>query len=136
MSLETNERKNIALWMMFGGAFVFTSYAFIGLYLVKNVAGFVFWLAVIAHIQVFSIMAGFIAQLVKRRISAGKGGVTITDEGIQVDLSEEARTQGIRVEQKPVDNPAGTQTNVQVGTPVVPQQEVVVDDSQQSGRSY
>jgi hypothetical protein len=82
LSLETNERKNIALWMMFGGALVFTAYAAVGLWLVSSYANYVFWLAVVAHVQIFSIMCGYIAQLVKRRISAGKEGVSITDEGL------------------------------------------------------
>lgn len=82
LHLETNERKNIALWMMFGGALVFTAYAIAGLVLVHNIPNYVFWLAVIAHIQIFSIMAGYIAQLVKRRISAGREGISITDEGV------------------------------------------------------
>lgn len=81
LSLETNQRKNIALWMMFGGSVVFTAYAVVGLWLVSSSAKYVFWLAVIAHVQIFSIMAGYIAQLVKRRISAGKDGVSITDDG-------------------------------------------------------
>lgn len=81
LSLETNERKNIALWMMFGGAIIFTLYAVAGLWLVANTPQYVFWLAVIAHVQIFSIMAGYIAQLVKRRISVGKEGLSIIDEG-------------------------------------------------------
>jgi uncharacterized membrane protein YqjE len=82
LDLETNERKNIALWMMFGGALVFTAYAIVGLWLVSSYPSYVFWLAVIAHVQIFSIMCGYIAQLVKRRISASKEGVSITDEGL------------------------------------------------------
>lgn len=81
LELETNERKNIALWMMFGGALVFTIYAIVGLWLVSSVTVYVFWLAVIAHIQIFSIMCGYIAQLVKRRISASKDGISIEDQG-------------------------------------------------------
>lgn len=81
LSLETNERKNISLWMMFGGAVVFTIFAAVGLWLVSANLQFVFWLAVAAHIQLITIMTGFIAQLVKRRISAGKEGITISDEG-------------------------------------------------------
>lgn len=79
LNLETNERKNIALWVMFGGCIVFTAYAVAGLVLLASTPKYVFWLAVIAHIQIFSIMAGYIAQLVKRRISAGRDGVSITD---------------------------------------------------------
>ncbi|WP_396190599.1 hypothetical protein [Flavobacterium sp.] len=82
LHLETNERKNIALWMMFGGSLVFTAYAIAGLIMVSSNPGFVFWLAMAAHVQIFSIMCGYIAQLVKRRISAGKDGVSITDEGV------------------------------------------------------
>lgn len=79
LDLETNERKNLALWIMFGGGIVFTIYAIVGLWLVASIPLYVFWLAVIAHIQIFSIMAGYIAQLVKRRITAGKEGISITD---------------------------------------------------------
>ncbi len=86
LSLETNERKNIALWMMFGGAVIFTAYSIVGLVLVSAFPNYVFWLAVVAHIQIFSIMCGYIAQLVKRRISAGKEGVSITDGGFEENV--------------------------------------------------
>lgn len=79
LDLETNERKNLSLWMMFGGSIVFTIFAAIGLWLVSASLQYVFWLAVIAHVQLALIMTGFIAQLVKRRITAGKEGITISD---------------------------------------------------------
>jgi hypothetical protein len=82
LQLETNERKNISIWMMFGGAVVFTIFAAVGLWLVSANLQFVFWLAIAAHIQLITIMTGFIAQLVKRRVSAGKDGITISDEGV------------------------------------------------------
>lgn len=88
LRFNSEDRKNLALWMMFGGALVFTAYAIVGLWLVSSYANYVFWLAVIAHIQIFSIMAGFIAQLVKRRITAGKEGVSITDDGFD-NISED-----------------------------------------------
>lgn len=80
LSLETNERKNLALWIMFGGGIIFTLYAIAGLWLVASTPLYVFWLAVIAHVQIFSIMAGYIAQLVKRRLSVGREGLSITDK--------------------------------------------------------
>lgn len=83
LELETNERKNLSLWMMFGGALIFTVYACVGLWLVSAVPQYIFWLAIVAHIQIFSIMCGYIAQLVKRRVSAGKDGVSITDGGFE-----------------------------------------------------
>lgn len=82
LSLETNERKNLSLWMMFGGSLVFTVYAIVGLALLYAQPHYVFWLAIAAHVQIFSIMCGYIAQLVKRRISAGKDGISISDEGV------------------------------------------------------
>ena len=67
--------------MMFGGALTFTIFAAIGLWLVAPVLEYVFWLAIVAHVQIITIMTGFIAQLVKRRITAGKDGITISDSG-------------------------------------------------------
>jgi hypothetical protein len=72
--------------MMFGGAVIFTVYSIAGLVLVSAFPNYVFWLAVVAHIQIFSIMCGYIAQLVKRRISAGKEGVSITDGGFEENV--------------------------------------------------
>lgn len=79
LAQETNERKNIALWMMFGGAMVFTIYLFVTLYLVQDDLNKVFWLAVLGHVQIFTIMTGYIALLVKRRIQVSKDGITIND---------------------------------------------------------
>jgi CDP-diglyceride synthetase len=83
LDLETNERKNLSLWMMFGGAVTFTIFAAIGLWLVSANLTYVFYLAVLAHVQIITIMTGFIAQLVKRRITAGKDGITISDSGTE-----------------------------------------------------
>ncbi len=80
LSLETNERKNLSLLMMFGAAIVFTIFAAVGLYLVAASLKYVFYLAVLAHVQIITIMTGFIAQLVKRRLTVGKEGVTISDD--------------------------------------------------------
>lgn len=79
LGLETNERKNLSLWMMFGASIVFTGFAGAGLYLVAGSLKYVFYLAVLAHIQIITIMTGFIAQLVKRRVSVGKDGLSVED---------------------------------------------------------
>lgn len=65
--------------MMFGGAMVFTIYLFVTLYLVQDDLNKVFWLAVLGHVQIFTIMTGYIALLVKRRIEVSKDGITIND---------------------------------------------------------
>ena len=88
INLETNQRKNIALWMMFGGAIVFTAYATFGLWLLQGVPHYVFWLAIAAHIHVFSIMAGYIGLLIKRRIFVGKDGLGITDSGGDIETPQ------------------------------------------------
>lgn len=91
LQLETNERKNLALLMMFGGAIIFTAMAFVGFWWLKDIPNMVFLLALVAHVQIFSILAGFIAQLVKRRVKATRHGIEITDEGIVI--KEEPRRQ-------------------------------------------
>jgi hypothetical protein len=60
-------------------AIIFTVYAIVGLWLIADKAVYVFWLAIAAHGQVFMILGGFTAQLVKRRISLGRDGVEIDD---------------------------------------------------------
>lgn len=79
LGLETNQRKNLAIWMMFGGSLVFTIFAAIGLWLVAANLQYVFWLAVVAHVQLALIMTGFIGQLIKRRISVNKDGFSSED---------------------------------------------------------
>lgn len=80
LGLRTEERKNLALLMMFGGAVIFTLYAGITLWLLAGVPQSVLWLGLVAHVQILTIMTGFIALLVRRRITVGKEGVTIDDE--------------------------------------------------------
>lgn len=64
---------------MFGGSIIFTTFAAIGLWLVAANLKYVFLLAVLAHVQIITIMTGFIAQLVKRRVSASKDGLSVED---------------------------------------------------------
>ena len=73
--------------MMFGGSVVFTIFAAIGLWLVAASLQYVFWLAVVAHAQLAIIMTGFIAQLVKRRVSVSKDGFLVEDT-IVVEVGE------------------------------------------------
>lgn len=64
---------------MFGGAVVFTAFAGVGLWLVEASLQYVFYLALVAHVQILVIMTGFIAQLVKRRVSISKDGLSVED---------------------------------------------------------
>lgn len=79
LNLETNQRKNIALLMMFGGAMIFTLYLLVTLYLLREDLSAIYWLAVFAHMQLLVILSGFTALLVKRRIQVNKDGIVIND---------------------------------------------------------
>lgn len=92
---DTNQRKNFSLWMMFGGAIIFTIFTAISLFLVRHDPHYVFWLGIAAHFQVFSVLAGFISQLVKRRVLISKQGMGIedllnntTDDEEEIDASD------------------------------------------------
>ncbi|MGA1773155.1 MAG: hypothetical protein ACO387_03495 [Flavobacteriaceae bacterium] len=89
MTLETNQRKNIALLIMFGGAVVFTIYLLVTLYLLKDDLNAIYWLAVFAHLQLFVILSGFTALLVKRRIEVNTEGVIVNDLIMPTPPSEE-----------------------------------------------
>jgi hypothetical protein len=79
LDIETNGRKNIAIWMMFGGSLVFTLFSGIALWMLSTNLAYVFYLALAAHVQILVIMTGFTALLVKRRISVSKDGASIED---------------------------------------------------------
>lgn len=79
LKLETNERKNLAIWMMFGGSLIFTGISGLALWMLASNATYVFYLALAAHLQILVIMTGFTALLVKRRISVNKDGASIED---------------------------------------------------------
>lgn len=53
------------------------------LYILRNKLEYVFWLGVIAHAQLFMVVSGFVAQLVKRRTSITKQGISLEDEGVK-----------------------------------------------------
>jgi len=79
LNIETNGRKNIAIWMMFGGSLTFTLFSGIALWMLASNLTYVFYLALAAHLQILVIMTGFTALLVKRRISVNKNGASIED---------------------------------------------------------
>lgn len=93
LHLETNERKNFSLWMMFGGALVFTLMLSLSFFLVRGELGFIFWLGIAAHAQLALIMSGFIGQLIKRRVKIGRDGLELEDAGVgtQPTIGEETQ---------------------------------------------
>lgn len=85
LTIETNERKNLALWLIFGGAAVMTIYAAAVLWLVHLIPQYAFWLGIAAHVQIVLVLTALAAQLVKRRVSVGKDGFSINDSGDELN---------------------------------------------------
>lgn len=74
-------RRAWAFIAVTGGCAVFTLFAAVGVYLVRNDAEKAFWLALAAHLQVFVGLTCFGALLVKRMIKASATGIEISDSG-------------------------------------------------------
>jgi membrane protein implicated in regulation of membrane protease activity len=73
-------RRAWAFAALVGGAMTFTLFAAYGVYQVRNVVGLTFWLALAAHAQVFVVLTGLAALLIKRTVSVTRDGVTIDDK--------------------------------------------------------
>lgn len=73
-------RRAWAFIAMVGGSITFTAFAAVGVYLVRDIAGFSFWLALAAHAQVFVVLSGLAALLIKRTLRVGRDGIEIDDK--------------------------------------------------------
>ena len=79
--METhNGRRALAFLATVGGCMVFTAIIIWSLYELRESPGFIFWLALAAHAQVF-LGTGFIGWFAGRRMlaSATRDGVTVDD---------------------------------------------------------
>lgn len=84
--LRTAEgRRGWAFIAILGGCITFTIFAAVGVYLVRDIPGFAFWLALAAHVQILVGMTALSAMLVKRTVKAGRDGVEVTDHGQEND---------------------------------------------------
>ena len=91
--MTTAGRRAWSFAAIVGGCAIFTIFAAVGVWLVRNHATFAFWLAIAAHVQILVGMTAFGWTLGRRvAFTGGKGGVTLTDHGIQeaVDQAAEA----------------------------------------------
>ena len=80
-------RKAWAFVAIVGGCIVFTVFAAVGVYLVRNSAWFAFWLALAAHGQVLVGMGALAFVLGARR------SIKITREGAEIKDQAEAAAQ-------------------------------------------
>jgi hypothetical protein len=73
-------RRALSFLAVMGGAMVFTGFAAVSLYLLRDVPGFVFWLGLAAHVQILVGMTALGWQMGRRvSINAGRDGVTLSD---------------------------------------------------------
>ena len=83
-------RRAWAFAAITGGAMVFSAFIWIALYMVRDHAGFVFYLALAAHAQVLVGMTALGWALGRRlQLSGGKDGVTINDSTVDVHTGGE-----------------------------------------------
>lgn len=75
-----NGRRALAFLAVLGGCMVFTVFAAVGLYLVRDHPDFTFYLALAAHVQILVGMTAMGWQMGRRlNVNAGRDGVTIND---------------------------------------------------------
>lgn len=77
--LTPDGRRAWAFAALVGGAMTFTLFAAFGVWQLRNLPAFTFWLALAAHGQVFVVLTALAALLVKRTIRVGRDGVEATD---------------------------------------------------------
>ena len=80
--LTPDGRRAYAFLAIVGGCMVFTAIIIWSVWMIRDKAGFVFWLALAAHVQVFVGMTA-LGWVMGRRLlaSASRDGVTIDDKG-------------------------------------------------------
>jgi hypothetical protein len=75
-----NGRRALAFLAVLGGCMVFTVFAAVGLYLVRDHPDFTFYLALAAHVQILIGMTAMGWQMGRRlNVAAGRDGVSIND---------------------------------------------------------
>lgn len=86
--LTSDGRKAWAFLAVLGGCVVMTAFAAVAVYLTRTSPGLAFWLGLAAHGQIALGLGVFGAQFVKRTVKAGKDGIEITDNTINVEVKE------------------------------------------------
>lgn len=82
-SISTHDgRRALAFLAIIGGCMVFTALIIWSVWMLRDQPGFVFWLALAAHVQVFVGMTALGWALGRRLVaSATRDGVSIDDGG-------------------------------------------------------
>ena len=82
-------RRAAAFLAIMGGAMVFSLFIWVALYLLRDHAGFIFYLAIGAHVQVLIGMTALGWAMGRRLlVNANRDGVTINDSTIDVHTGD------------------------------------------------
>jgi hypothetical protein len=80
--MSPDGRRAWAFAAICGGCMIFTVFAAVGVYILRNDAKLAFWLALAAHLQILVGMTALGWVLGRRmQIEAGKDGAKINDQG-------------------------------------------------------
>lgn len=74
-------RKSWAFLALVGGAMVFTVFAAVSVWMLRDKAGFIFWLALAAHVHIIVCLTGLSALLVRRSYKVSRDAIEIDDGG-------------------------------------------------------
>ena len=85
---DADGRRAYAFAAIMGGCVIFTLFAAVGVWLVSGNARYSFYLALAAHAQILVGMTALAAQFVKRTIKAGKDGIEISDNSVNVEVNQ------------------------------------------------
>ena len=78
--LNPDGRRAAAFLAILGGCIIMTGFAGVGLWLVRNSPGHVFWLACIAHGHIFLGMWVYGAMFIRRILKASRNGFELSDQ--------------------------------------------------------
>lgn len=76
---KEERRKDWAMFFASGGGVVMTLFAVACLWLVRDIAGFVFWLGLAAMGQILVVFTGLLGLLVKRSLKISRNEISISD---------------------------------------------------------
>lgn len=93
-------RRAWALLALVGGSAVMTLVVVWSIWLIRDQAGFVFWLALAAHLHILLALTGLSALLVKRSIYVSRDRIEINDAARAADqVAEAAETEADRIKE-------------------------------------
>lgn len=76
---KADRRRDWALVILAGGGMTMTLYSIAVLYMSQSEVKYVFYLGVLAMLQIFVVFTGLLGLLVKRNLTISRAGITVSD---------------------------------------------------------